>query len=210
MSRRLKYLYKGFMLILLLDCRISATAKQAEIAPDQLAGVVDRYFRADPNYSPGDLLTREQLVELQMYLRRSRGNTLASHRKWRDYMLPEDAPLAGLFNGQNGEILREAATRGGSYTVLDRLSRTIEGKQRIKAALDHKSSEELVALISEAETAQEKNAANKEDKYLSEKRTLQFRRIYTAEDFVSRVLQSQKKVKSRVSSAASAQPEGVN
>lgn len=165
----------------------ATAADPKEIAPAQLKAIVHRYFHADPNYHDGDLLTRSQLAEMQLYLRRVRGNTLASHRKWRDLMLPDNAPLISIYRGDDQGTLREAAIKAGSYAELDRLARTLAGREKIQAALKQKSADQLLALIEEARAGQhaEESSASTADR--------RPRRIYSADDFIASVVQSHKK-----------------
>jgi len=96
-----------------------------------LETTVNLYLSADAAYRPGDLLTQSHLEEIQVYLRRTQGNSAATHPKWRQRMLPDSAPLVKIFYSGGGPILRKAAVKLDGYAKLDRLSRSGSNRSQV-------------------------------------------------------------------------------
>jgi len=162
-------------------------ALRAELQ-EVLGPTVDRYLSSSPSYRSGDLITRSHVEELQGYLRKTQGHSAATHGKWRQRMLADNASLVKIFYSGGEEVLREAATKLGSYAELDRLARSGTGRDQLREAVKLKSSELLVRQIM-AERA-ERAAKASEEKVQKVAASSIKARIYTADEFLAAVLGS--------------------
>lgn len=106
------------------------------VRPAELEATIRRYFVAIGGFQEGDLVAQSQVRELQIYLRKTRGHSAATHPKLLGRVLPDASRLARLFySGQGAEVLRNAANKLGGYEYLDRLSRTHAGRAQLNAAI---------------------------------------------------------------------------
>lgn len=171
--------FKSFLLICI--CTSSPATSAAEL-PKQLKSTVVRYLSADADYRPGDLITQSQLKEIQAYLRRTQGNSPATHPKWRKRMLPDKAHLASIFYSGGGPVLRQAAAKLGGYGELDRLSKDVSGRRVLQDAIESNSPDKLIRALQakgEKTKAQRSNQGNKPPAMVRSTR------IYTAAEFLA-------------------------
>ena len=149
---------------------------------EQLKSTVHNYLSADSGYQRGDLITRSHLEDLQLYLRRTQGHSLATHLRWRKRMLPDTAPLAKIFYSEGRPLLRKAAEKLGGYAALDRLSRSIAGQKTLQEAIKKNSTDLLYQTVADEEKKLAANRKNAEDSRTKPSRK---QRIYTAADYLS-------------------------
>ena len=148
----------------------------------KLKSTIDRYLLASPNYRDGDLLTRSRMEELQDYLRRTKGNSLVTHSRWRQKMLPDRAPLAKLFFSGGSKVLRAASDQLGSYAELDLLSRSKSGRKRLEDAIRANEPKELARFLLANREKSVAGATNESEKHPSVPATA---RIYTIADLLA-------------------------
>lgn len=177
--------------VLSLSTSSTLVANSASIRmPIDLKATVDLYLSGDPDYLPGDLITNSHLGDIQVYLRRTQGNSLATHSKWRRRMLTDDAPLVRLFYAGNRSVLRKAASELGGYAKLDQLSRSGSGRRILLRAIENKSAAELIQYFSNEQpgTAAKQNGPEqkKSEENKNAHRALTMR-IYTVADYIAAV-----------------------
>lgn len=173
-----------------------ATANAVENAvPKNLGTTLDLYLSADRSYVSGNLITDSQLAEFQLYLRKTRGNSLATHSKWTERVVKDSDPLAQLFYNGGSKLLSELAKKAGGYAKLERLSRNAIGRQTLEQAIAANSAQPILTAIAEHDKKQvtqpssDTEAAGKQavEAVLS-KTTAKVRRIYTADEYVQAVM----------------------
>ncbi len=170
----------------LSQCRGDDPAKDAK----KLEETVRRYFASIGGYHEGDLISRSQVEDLQVYLRRTQGHSAATHARILRRILPDDSRLVRLFYQKNGaELLRQAAVKNGGYEVFDRLSRSTAKYARLVEATDRGSIEKLNQLTDEE---LKKLLATKE-KSEANKSRVKSSRIYTIEDYLEAVIPAETK-----------------
>ena len=99
---------------------------------DILRETVKRYFQRDSDYRLDDLIVRSQVEELQVYFRRTRGQTRLSNPRLRKNVLSDNNLLARTFFSSEGHIfLRKVAKSLGGYERLDRLCMTAMGRKTL-------------------------------------------------------------------------------
>ena len=172
--------------VILLATLASANmfAETPENGPTQMGETLQLYFAADRSYQPGDLITRSQLAEFQVYLRTTHGTGLATKPRWLNRTLPDNASLVTIFHRGGRAVLRPAAARLGGYAELDRIARTGAGRKVIQQAIEEKSPEPLVRWVLEkrqAATAKQPTSSDRKD------RRAPAQRIYTAGDYLAAV-----------------------
>ncbi|NOY43598.1 MAG: hypothetical protein GXP26_17395 [Planctomycetes bacterium] len=169
-------------LVSLNQCRGEDTAEETKI----LKETVRRYFASIGGYHEGDLITRSQVEDLQLYLRRTRGHSAATHARILRRILPDDSRLVRLFYQKNGaELLRQAAVKNGGYEVFDRLSRSTAKYSQLVEATDRGSIEKLNRLTDEESQQQ---LAAREEKSGKNKGYVRLSRIYTIEEYLAAII----------------------
>jgi len=118
--------------------------------------------------------------EIQAYLRRTQRNGPATHHKWRQRLLPDSAPLVQVFYAGGRPVLRKVAAKLGTYAELDRLSRSAEGRQRLRQAIKRNSPAELIQFVMEKRAATVAELPNPEKK---DRPIARPKWIYTADEF---------------------------
>lgn len=171
----------------------TANAKEKAV-PKNLRTTLDLYLSADRSYVSGNLLTDSQLAEFQLYLRKTRGNSLATHSKWIERMVKDSDPLAQMFYNGGSKLLPEVAEKTGGYAKLEQLSRNAGGRQTLQQAIAAKSVPQILTAIAEHDKKQvtqpssNKKATGKQAVKTVAPETAQARRIYTADDYVQAVM----------------------
>ncbi|MFZ1934956.1 MAG: hypothetical protein WCB27_21195 [Thermoguttaceae bacterium] len=113
----------------------AADTPQAVVRPipslSELRQVVLRYFRAQRDYRPGDLITRDKIEPLLAQLRRTI-LPLPDAKQILQKVPAKDEFLAEQFRTPGGrKFMRQIARYDDGYDRLDRLSRLPHGKQTI-------------------------------------------------------------------------------
>ena len=97
----------------------------------ELRQAVLRYFQAQPDYQPGDLITRDQVEPLLLQVRR-KGLPLPNAKQILEKVPAKDDFLAQQFRTPNGRtLMREISGCAGAYDRLDQLCRQPHGQQTI-------------------------------------------------------------------------------
>jgi len=179
--------------VLLLAVVVTSIIGHAAELPLNFEETVERYLSVDRNYERGALITKSHLDDLQSYLRRSYGHSIATHVKWQRRMLPDNSRLSQLFYAGGGRfILSKAASQLGGYAKLERLSISSEGRKILHEAIknnatdviiQHFEADKLVA-TAKIEAAPANGSTNES---VAPKRST---RIYTAADYVAQVSHS--------------------
>ncbi len=124
------------MLVLLAgDVAAAADAPRSVAKPipslSELKQAVLRYFRAQRDWRPGDLITRDQVEPLLAQLRRTM-LPLPDAKQILGDVLAKDSFLAEQLRTRNGrKFMRQISGYDDAYDRLDRLSRLPHGKQTI-------------------------------------------------------------------------------
>ncbi len=171
-----------------------STAEQNQ----QLAQTIHRYFAGNSGYREGNLICRSQVEELQQYLRRTRGNIPAIHRRLLNRVLADEAPLTKFFYTKNGEaVLYAAANKLAGYAELEAAARMAEGRKQIRAAIQSNQSDALVEFVKQQfpvksrpnPSQQGQQAGQQADQQAGQQRArTAIARIYTLEQFIEAAL----------------------
>ena len=173
----------------------TASAEQSTAEQNQqLAQTIHRYFAGNSGYREGNLICRSQVEELQQYLRRTRGNIPAIHRRLLNRVLADEAPLTQFFYAKNGEaVLYAAANKLAGYAELEAAARMAAGRKQIKAAIQSNQSDALVEFVKhEFPTKSRPNPSQQGQQADQQAGQQQARtaiaRIYTLEQFIEAAL----------------------
>jgi hypothetical protein len=167
------------------DWTVSAAQPTAE-ENLQVAQTIERYFAGILDYRTGDLICRSQVEELQRYLRKTRGNIPAAHRRLLHRVLADEAPLIRLFYGEHGEkVLGTAAGQLAGYAELDSISRLASGRILIKEAIQSDQPDVLEA-YAKRETAAKPSHQSQQAR--PQGASTGSTRIHTVEQFIEAAL----------------------
>jgi hypothetical protein len=98
----------------------------------EIRKAVLRYFQAQPDYRPGDLITQDQVEPLLVQLKYM-GLPLSNPKQILEKVPVKDEFLAEQFRAPGGrQFMRDISGYCGGYDRLDRLSRLPHGKQTIR------------------------------------------------------------------------------
>jgi hypothetical protein len=169
----------------------TASAEQPMVEQNQqLALTIHRYFASNSDYREGNLICRSQVEELQQYLRRTRGNIPAIHRRLLNRVLADEAPLTQFFYTKNGEaVLCAAANELAGYAKLEAAARMAAGRIQIKAAIQSNQSDALVEFVKQEFPAKSRPNPSQQGQQAGQQAGQQqagtaVARIYTLEQFI--------------------------
>ncbi|QEG35620.1 hypothetical protein Pr1d_29220 [Bythopirellula goksoeyrii] len=171
----------GFPALCCLFLFFTANRALAEKVPNPaqnqiIAKTARLYLESSGTYVPGDLITESQIEELQDYLRRSFGNSPATHRGLSNRALKDDAPLSRyFFREQANQVLRKAAEKLGGYGQLEVLSLNRQGRQVLQEAIATQSEAGIISRIDTSPQNMGSEASGNPH---------QLKAIYTLEDFL--------------------------
>ncbi len=151
---------------------------------DPLSRTVIRFFEGQSQFSPGDLIVRSQVTDLQVYLRKTHRASPATMSPLCRRVLPDRACLARVFYGLGGDqLLREAARNLGGYAPLDRLCRSKAGREILTPAARQDDIEMLLDSVRKHERPP--NPVRGSPGETDKRPTIQrLSRIYTVEDLL--------------------------
>lgn len=139
------------------------------------------YLESSSDYVPGDLITESQIDELQQYLRRTFGNSPATHRALLNQAIKDNAPLSRYFHREHGsQVLRRASEKLGGYAAIEVLSLNRQGRQILQKAVTTGSEAELVRKIERFQHIPSGDPTSLPKKGVPH----QSKSIYTLEDFL--------------------------
>jgi len=176
----------GFPALCCLFLFFTANRTHAEKVPsaaqDQIIAKTARfYFESSGTYAPGDLITESQIEELQDYLRRSFGNSPATHRGLTNRAIKDDAPLSKYFyREQANTVLRKAAEELGGYGQLEALSLNRQGRKVLQEAISTRSEAGIISRIEISRQNKDAEASGNPQSGSPH----QPKAIYTLEDFL--------------------------
>ncbi len=164
--------------------------------PENLAETLDLYLSSDSHYRELDLITESQLLEFQVYLRRTRGGSLATHPRWARKALSDGDPLVKLFYNGGAALIRATSEKAGGYAELQQLAHTPRGREVFKSAIkENKPSLVLEAINARRKKQVEASSASSKQKPATTKST----RIFTAQDYIAAVTKAYRANKNRQS-----------
>lgn len=169
------------VVVLLVVDRLEA--QEAPALPANIESTLDLYLSADDAYQAGDLITQSQLKEFQVYLRRTRGSSLATHQKWAKKALGDRAGLSQLFYNGGAEILREVAQKKGGFAELDELVSTPRGKAIVQKAIKQKDVDQILLAIEQHENERKQRLSQKNSQEAPQ--PAMKLKIYTAENYLN-------------------------
>lgn len=114
--------------------RAAQPVRKAPALPSMSAikQAVESNFKADPNYRPGDLITRDEVEPLLAKLQRM-GLPLPDAKQILEKVLTSDDFVAKQFSTPNGQkFMRQINRYKGGYDRVDRLSRIPLGEQTVR------------------------------------------------------------------------------
>ncbi|MEM8946255.1 MAG: hypothetical protein AAGD11_13865 [Planctomycetota bacterium] len=161
----------------------NSPAGQIRPLPANLAETLDLYLSSDAGYKSGDLITRSNIAEFQLYLRRTHGHSVATHSRWTERMLKDRDTLAYSFYNGGADLLRRAEKETAGYEEIHRIGRTALGRRALKQAIASKSIQPILDVIAETSKKQVSGNGRQEQ----ENRTGRRGHLYTAADYVAAV-----------------------
>lgn len=173
---------------------VATTNAVEKAVPKNLGTTLDLYLSSDRSYASGNLITDSQLAEFQLYLRKTRGNSLATHSQWTERMVKDSDPLAQMFYNGGSKILSEVAQKVGGYAKLERLTRSAVGRKTLQQAIAANLAQPILTAIAEhdkklvTQPSSTKKAADTLAVGTIVSKRAQARRIYTADDYVQAVV----------------------
>jgi len=151
------------------------------VEPSVLEKTIRRHFAGQSGYHVGDLITRSQVAELQVYLRRTRCHGPACHPFMLQRVLPDTCRIVKLFYSKNrGNVLRKAAQKLGGYAVIEALTRSPANYTQLVKAADSASVDAIVQLAETTGFGRGYETANSEGPKKRRKKV-----IYTAAEFLN-------------------------
>ena len=178
--------------LLLLVCASHALAeKKPNVDSDELQAIKDSvllYFESTGGFQKGDLVCRSQIEEVQSYLRKTRGHSLATHPRLLNRFLADESRLSRLFYMKNGAtVLRKAAEKTAGYSVFDKLSHKTASLKKLNDAVEKEDIQALIEL-GNLELAKQKNESH--DQNSTANNLAKRKRLYTVEDFLDVITSS--------------------
>jgi len=162
---------------------LAESPQKDSLEPSIQEMTIRRYFEGQSGYHAGDLITRSQVAELQVYLRRTRNRGSASHPLILGRMLPDSCRIAKLFYRKNGgNVLRGAAAKLGGYAAIEALTRSTDSYSQLVEAATSGSVDAVVQLAESAGLGQ-----TNETTVTAGKKKRRRKIIYTVDDFLSAV-----------------------
>ena len=115
-----------------------------------LVETIRLFFTLDPEFRPGDLITRTQVEELQTYLRKTRREGPATEISLLARSLPESTPLVRFFYQDDGsELLRQAAKQLGGYEPIYKLCHMPQERLLVRKAILKSDLSALLAVVAD-------------------------------------------------------------
>ena len=157
----------------------------------RLEATIKRHFAATTGYQEGDLITRSQIEEVQTYLRKSLGHSVATHPRLLIRFLADEARLARIFYWKDGaEMLRTTVANGHSYEILDKLTFKKKSYDQFTRVVELQNLDELKQMIDEELKHQAALEVERQDR---PKRRYKPPRIYTVEGYLEYIKEVYKK-----------------
>ncbi len=175
-----------FVLTLLASSSVIAASSAL---PTNLADTLDLYLSAESSYREADLITESQVREFQIYLRRTRGTSLATHPMWAKKALADHEPLARLFYNGGAAVIRATVKKTGGYDELVPLARNPRSRGIFEDAIKENEPELLMQAV-EANRKKQVSEAKSNGKSEQQMRTTKELRIFTARDYVAAVTEA--------------------
>lgn len=137
--------------LLVAACPAAESSPETKVDP-RLKAIVDRHLRIDPNYRPGDLITRGnvesifgELIELGVQPVDNTDGQYAGFLRDGDYL------AQSLRSPQGRPFMRKVAAIPGAYDFLERLAWTPTGRSWIGQLIAAENGDELFAGLITAE-----------------------------------------------------------
>lgn len=185
MNRFFFPLFVGLFIVLASEQCLGEPAAEGEPAGRTvLEKTIVRFFQSMGGYEDGDLISRSQVQDLQVFLRRTNRRGLVTHPRMLTPVLPDNSRLIRLFYAKNGaQVLREAAKKLGSYRELEELSRSSSGYDLLVKAVNRNNN---------ADEVLEMAFKRREEKQKGDRKVPLKLRVYTIEEFLERLAASAK------------------
>lgn len=128
---------------LMVDFAVAAPRDNQPTA-DQLTRAIDRWFAAQDNYEPGDLITRSQVSAVLGKLADA-GAKIPDAEKIADLALDDNSALIRQLSTPAGrKFMRRLANDPGAFANLDRFSRAQGGEHIIGQLIGEKGGDKLI------------------------------------------------------------------
>jgi hypothetical protein len=157
----------------------------------EIEQVVLRYFRVDPEYRAGDLITRDKVEPLLNRLK-EKGLPLPDAKAILDKVLTKDHFLSKQFSTPNGrKFMRDISGYPDGYDRVDRLARLPHGEQTVRDLIRGPDGYKMIEYMT---TAKGGSALGKQlsNAPLGKDFNAATGRIYTADQLLDRLKESRK------------------
>jgi len=177
-----------FALVLLgvLSPRLGLAESEVEASskPSAIEMTIRRFFSGQSEYQDGDLITRSQVEEFQLYLRRTRQRGPASHPLILKRLLPDNSRLCKVFYLKNGgKVLRIASQKLGGYAGIEALVKSTASYTQLVDAVRSGAADSVVQLVEAAGMGKKLDTTK-----IVENRKRRKKTIYTVDDFIKAVI----------------------
>jgi hypothetical protein len=135
----------------LVPCFAAETPAAPQIEP-RLKALVDRHLRSDPDYVPGDILSRSNVEPiLGELIERGISPSHDNDGLYNEYLRDDDYLVEQLRSPEGRRFMRKIQTLPGAYDRLERFARHPKGRLWIRQLIAAENGPELFAeMISEA------------------------------------------------------------
>jgi hypothetical protein len=140
------------LLVLLLGVAAVMAADPPKPLPlfSELKQAVLSYFQAQPDYQPGDLITREQVAPLLVQVEKL-GLPLPEARQLLEKVLPQDSFMARQFSTSEGRaFMRQIKEYPNGYDRVDRLSRLPRGQGTVRELIHGPGGAQMIQYMTTA------------------------------------------------------------
>lgn len=127
---------------ILLGAPLPCPAAESAVQP-QLQALIDKYLRRDPNYKPGDLITRGNVEPIFNDLVDAGFVMVDNSEELYDVFLPDGAFLAQFARGAGRDFIRQVWQLPDAYDRLERLSWSKTGQAWLQQLAASKEGPEL-------------------------------------------------------------------
>lgn len=129
--------------LLMVDFAVAAPRENRPTA-DQLAAAIERWFDAQDDYEPGDLITRSRVKGVLSKLADA-GAKVPDADKIAELALDDSSFIVRELSTTHGrKFMRNLAKDPGGFARLDRLSKTSGGEKVVRELVDYKGGDKLI------------------------------------------------------------------
>lgn len=128
---------------LMVDFALAAP-RDNRLSADQLAAAIERWFAAQDNFEPGDLITRSQVKDVLSKLADA-GAKVPDAEKITELALDDSSFIVRELSTTSGrKFMRNLAKDPGGFARLDRLAKISGGEKLVRDLVNDKGGDKLI------------------------------------------------------------------